>query len=173
MDQSPSSEANSFSASQKFPAFFRTRKFIFASTRTHHISINRARWFSPRPHLISWRPTLILSSHLRLCPSRWKRFIVVVSDEKWRTGVKAWVNWWLEKKPITINCAQYCLAWVILPFVRFVKFSFASCVLLLVLICLVCNCCWLAVCIVVVILCVFVVLCVHCCFFYFGCRTAG
>ena len=28
-------------------------------------------------------------------------------------------------------------------------------------------------CVCVVILCVFVVLCVHCCFFYFGCRTAG
>ena len=24
--------------------------------------------------------------------SLWKRFIAVVSDEKWETGVKAWVN---------------------------------------------------------------------------------
>jgi hypothetical protein len=39
MEQSPSSEANSSSVSQKFPAFFGTRKFIFASTRAHHISI--------------------------------------------------------------------------------------------------------------------------------------
>ena len=52
----------------------------------------------------------------------------------------------IVKKTITINCTQYCLAWVFLHFVHVVKFKFVSCVLLLVLSCLVC--------IVVVVLCV-------------------
>ena len=56
----------------------------------------------------------------------------------------------IEKKTITRNCTQYCLAWVFLPFVHVVLY-FVSHILLLVLSCLVCNCCWLAVCIVVVV----------------------
>ena len=59
----------------------------------------------------------------------------------------------IEKKTITINCTQYCIAWVFLPSVH-VVFQFVSRVLSLVLSCLLCNCCWLAVCIVVVVLCV-------------------
>jgi len=57
----------------------------------------------------------------------------------------------IEKKTITINCTQYCLAWVFLPSVH-VVFEFVSHVLLLVFSYIVCNCCWLAVCIVVVVL---------------------
>ena len=88
----------------------------------------------------------------------------------------------IEKKKVTRNYTQYCLAWVFLPFVHVVKFKFVSYVLLLVLSCLVCNCCWLAVCIVVVVLCVLLssyVYLLYCVciagffFVYFRCRTAG
>jgi len=58
-----------------------------------------------------------------------------------------------EKKTITRNCTQYCLAWVFLPFVH-VVFQLVSGGLLLVLSCLLCNCCWLTVCIIIVVLCV-------------------
>ena len=60
----------------------------------------------------------------------------------------------IVKKTITRNCTQHSLAWLFLPFIHVVKFSFVSCVLLLVLCSLLCNCCWLTVCIVVVVLCV-------------------
>jgi len=49
MEKSPSSEVKISSASQKFPAIFGTRKFIFASTRAHHISISCARWLLSTP----------------------------------------------------------------------------------------------------------------------------
>ena len=43
----------------------------------------------------------------------------------------------IEKKTITRNCTQYCLAWVFLLLVHVVKFKIVSCALLLVLSCIV------------------------------------
>ena len=43
MEQSYSSGAKLFSASQKFPAFYRTRRFITAFTRSHHLFLSWAR----------------------------------------------------------------------------------------------------------------------------------
>ena len=52
---------------KKFPAFHGTRKFITALTSVHHLSLS---WTRPiqsiYPHPTSWRPILILSTHLRL-----------------------------------------------------------------------------------------------------------
>ena len=52
---------------KKFPAFHGTRKFITALTSVRHLSLS---WASPiqsiYPHPTSWRPILILSTHLRL-----------------------------------------------------------------------------------------------------------
>ena len=67
MKQSPSWEANRLSASQKFPAFYVTRKFITAFTSARHLSVSWARSIqSMPPHPTSWRSILIVSSHLRL-----------------------------------------------------------------------------------------------------------
>ena len=67
MVQSPSWEANWFAASQKFPAFHGTRRFITALTSVRHMSLS---WASPfqsiYAHPTSWRSTLILSTHLSL-----------------------------------------------------------------------------------------------------------
>ena len=64
MEQSSSWEANRFSASQEIPAFYGTRRFIH---KCPHPSVSWARSIqSIAPHLTSWRPILILSSHLRL-----------------------------------------------------------------------------------------------------------
>ena len=67
MVQSPSWEANWFAASQKFPAFHGTRRFITALTSVRHLSLS---WASPiqsiYPHPTSRRSKLILSTHLRL-----------------------------------------------------------------------------------------------------------
>ena len=50
-----------------FPTFYGTRKFIIAFTSARHLSLSWARSIQSMPtHPISWRPTLILSSHLRL-----------------------------------------------------------------------------------------------------------
>jgi hypothetical protein len=66
-EQSPSWEANRFSASQEIPAFYRTRMFITAFTGARHLSLS---WTSSiqstPPHPTSWRSILILSTHLRL-----------------------------------------------------------------------------------------------------------
>jgi len=40
MQQSPSSEANRFSASPEIPAFYGTRKFITAFTSARHLSLS-------------------------------------------------------------------------------------------------------------------------------------
>ena len=52
---------------KKFPAFNGTRRFITALTRVRYLSLP---WASPiqfiYPHPTSWRPILILSTHLRL-----------------------------------------------------------------------------------------------------------
>ena len=51
---------------KKFPAFHGTRRFITALTSVCHLSLS---WASPiqsiYPHPTSWRPILILSTHLR------------------------------------------------------------------------------------------------------------
>lgn len=59
MDQSPFSEANNSSASQKFPAFSTTRKFV-AYTRAHHISTSQARGFQSTP------PSYFLKTHFNI-----------------------------------------------------------------------------------------------------------
>ena len=52
---------------KKFPAFHGTRRFITALTSVHQLSLS---WASPiqsiYPHPTSWRPVLILPTHLRL-----------------------------------------------------------------------------------------------------------
>ena len=53
---------------KKFPAFYGTRRFLTALTSARHLSVS---WVSSiqsihPPHPTSWRPTLILSSHLCL-----------------------------------------------------------------------------------------------------------
>ena len=67
MQQSPSSEANQFSASQKFPAFYGTRRFITAFTSACHLSLFWASSIqSIHPHPTSCRSILIRHSHLGL-----------------------------------------------------------------------------------------------------------
>ena len=67
MDQSPSGESNRSSASQKFPAFYGTQRFITALTTARHLSLSWARSIqSMPPHPTSWRSSLILSSYLSL-----------------------------------------------------------------------------------------------------------
>jgi hypothetical protein len=51
MEQSPSWEASRFSASKKFPAFYGTRRFITAFTRTRHLSLSSASSISPYTHI--------------------------------------------------------------------------------------------------------------------------
>ena len=52
---------------KKFPAFYRTRRFIPAFTSARYLSLSWANSIqSIRPHPTSWRSILILSSHLRL-----------------------------------------------------------------------------------------------------------
>jgi len=52
---------------KKFPAFHGTRRFITALTSVRNLSLS---WASPIqstcPHPTTWRPILILSTHLRL-----------------------------------------------------------------------------------------------------------
>ena len=56
-----------FQLVKKFVAFCGTRKFISAFTSACHLSLFRARSInSIFPHPISWRPILVLSSHLHL-----------------------------------------------------------------------------------------------------------
>ena len=56
-----------FQLVKKFPAFYRTRRFITALTSVRHLSLS---WTSPihstYPHPTSWRSILILSTHLLL-----------------------------------------------------------------------------------------------------------
>ena len=67
VEQSPSWEANRFSAAKKFPAFYGTQRFITAFTSARHLSLSWATSIqSISSHPTSWRSTLILSSHLRL-----------------------------------------------------------------------------------------------------------
>jgi len=47
MEQNPSSEANRFQLVKKFPAFYRTRRFITAFTTSRH--------FIPRPQANRWK----------------------------------------------------------------------------------------------------------------------
>jgi len=65
MEQSPSWEANRFTASKKkIPAFYGTQRFITAFTSARHLSISWARSIKsmpPPPNLTSWSSILILS----------------------------------------------------------------------------------------------------------------
>jgi len=63
---SPSWEANRFSASQEIPRILWNRRFITAITSAHHLSISWARLLTSIPHPTSSISFLILSSHLRL-----------------------------------------------------------------------------------------------------------
>ena len=52
---------------KKFPAFYRTRRFITTFTGAHHLSLSWASSIqSLPPHPTSWKSILILSSHLCL-----------------------------------------------------------------------------------------------------------
>jgi len=65
MEQSPSWEANRFSASQEIQRIYGTWRFITAFTSAHQLSLFIARSIQSMPsHSTFWR--LILSSHLRL-----------------------------------------------------------------------------------------------------------
>jgi hypothetical protein len=56
-----------FAASQEIPYIYGTRNFLTVPTSARHLSLSWANSIqSPRPPSTSWRPTLILSSHLRL-----------------------------------------------------------------------------------------------------------
>ena len=56
-----------FQLVKKFPAFYGTRRFIIAFPRARQLSLSWASTIqSVPPHPTSWRPILILSSHLRL-----------------------------------------------------------------------------------------------------------
>ena len=67
MEQSPSWEANRFSASQEIPRILWNPRFITAFTSARHLSLSWASLIQSIPtHPTSWRSILILSSHLRL-----------------------------------------------------------------------------------------------------------
>ena len=67
MEKSPSWEANGPQMVKKFPAFYGTRRFITAFTNARYLSLSWASSVqSISPHPTSWRPILILFSHLRL-----------------------------------------------------------------------------------------------------------
>jgi hypothetical protein len=60
MEQRPSWEANSFSASQEIPAFYGTRRFITAFTRARHLSLS---WASSIQFMSS-HPTSRIQPHI-------------------------------------------------------------------------------------------------------------
>ena len=67
MQQSPSSEANRFSASQEIPRNNGTGRLIAAFTTARHMYLPWATSIQSMPlHPTSWRSILILSSHLLL-----------------------------------------------------------------------------------------------------------
>ena len=62
-----SEKLTGFQLFKKFPSFYWTRKFITAFTRARYVALTWARAIqSVPPHATSWRPFLLLSSHLRL-----------------------------------------------------------------------------------------------------------
>jgi len=69
MQQSPSWEANRFSASQEITCIYVTQRLITAFTSACHLFLSWARSIHSMPpsHSISWRFIFILSYHLRLC----------------------------------------------------------------------------------------------------------
>jgi hypothetical protein len=66
MEQRPSSEANSFSASQEIPRILWNPEVHYAFTTARHLSLSWTSLIQSMPHPTSWRSILILSSHLRL-----------------------------------------------------------------------------------------------------------
>jgi len=67
MERSPSWEASSHSASQKFLASYGIRRFITVFTTARHWPLSWASWTQSTPsYPVSLRSILILSCHLRL-----------------------------------------------------------------------------------------------------------
>jgi len=67
MEQSPSEEANRFSASQEIPSILRNPKVHHRIHKSRHLSLSWASSIqSMLPHPTSWRSILILFSHIRL-----------------------------------------------------------------------------------------------------------
>jgi hypothetical protein len=93
MEQSIYWEANLFSATQEFPAFYETQKFIAAFTIAPHLSLSCVRSIHPWPHLPSRKSNFILYFHLRLGLSS-VRFPSgpQVADEKTASNLGVFVN---------------------------------------------------------------------------------
>ena len=67
-EKSPSGKQTADQLVKKFPAFYRTRRFITTIKRPHHLSLSRTRSIQPMPqHPTSCKPISIFSSHLLLC----------------------------------------------------------------------------------------------------------
>ena len=66
MEHSPSWETNRSSNSRDIPAFYGTRRFTTAFTKARHLCLFWTRSIQSIPYPTSWRPILILRSHLRL-----------------------------------------------------------------------------------------------------------
>jgi hypothetical protein len=95
MEQSPSSEAISPQLVTKFPAFYRTRRFIAVFTKTRRWTLSWARWIQSTPlYPISLRWILILSSHLYL----------VLPSSLFRSGFPTQILYVFKKKQSPTNC---------------------------------------------------------------------
>ena len=65
MEHSPFEKLTGSQLVRKFPVFYGTRRFITAITSARHLFLSRPRWNqSINLHPTSWRPVVILSSHL-------------------------------------------------------------------------------------------------------------
>ena len=100
MEQSPSWEANRWSASQEVPRSLWNRKFISTFTSARHMPLFWARSIQSMPHLTSWRSILILSSHL--CPGLPSGFFTSGLPTNTQ-GVKIWF-WICRKKCLNTKC---------------------------------------------------------------------
>ena len=79
-----------FQLVKKFPAFYRTRRFIAAFTSARHLCLSWPRSIQSKPlYPTSWTPILILSSHHDLCSPH----IVRWSNEGEWAGRGMWHVW--------------------------------------------------------------------------------